>query len=83
MVSSAKAQQLRLRAILKGHLWDDGHSLAQGVQTNLRSLKTINHYASLRFCQPEQSRDEGAFAGTGPPDDANLQWREEKTFLLL
>lgn len=68
--------------ISKGHLWDDGHFLAQGVQTNLSSLKTINHYSSLRFCQPEQGRDQGAFTSTSASNDANLQWRDENYFYI-
>ncbi len=65
------------------HLWDDGHFLAQGMQADLRSQKTINHYSSLWFCQPEQGRNQGAFASTGASDDANLQERSENNFNFI
>lgn len=61
---------------LAGHLWDDGHSLAQCVQTDLRSQKAIDHNSSLGLSQPEQGRDQGAFTSSGPPHDANLHNRK-------
>lgn len=67
---------------LEGHLWDDGHSLAQGVQTDLRSQKTIDYDPSLGLSQPEQGRDQGAFTGPSPPNDANLH-PEKETVLFL
>lgn len=54
------------------HLWDDGHSLAQGVQADVRSQETIDQDSSLGLSQSEQGRDQGAFTGSSPPDDANL-----------
>lgn len=62
---------------LEGYLWDDGHSLAQGVQTDLWSQKTIDYDSSLGLSQPEQGRDQGAFTGPSPPNDANLHPEKE------
>lgn len=65
------------------HLWDDGHSLAQGVQTDLRSQKTIYYDSSLRLSQPEQGGDQGAFTGPSPPNDANLHPEKEAVLILF
>lgn len=67
---------------LEGHLWDDGHSLAQGVQTDLRCQKTINYDFSLGLSQPEQGGDQGAFTGPRPPNDANLHPEKEAGLFL-
>lgn len=67
---------------LEGHLWDDGHSLAQGVQTDLRSQKTIDYDSSLRLSQAEQGGDQGAFTGPSPPNDANLHPKKETVLFL-
>lgn len=69
---------------LEGHLWDDGHPLAQGVQTDTRSQKTIDYDSSLGLSQPEQGGDQGAFTGPSPPNDANLHPEKEmESFLLI
>lgn len=73
-----------LYVCLEGHLWDDGHSLAQGVQTDIRSQKTIDYDSSLGLSQPEQGGDQGAFTGSSPPNDANLHPEKEmESFLLI
>lgn len=60
------------------HLGDDGHFLAERVQTDLGRKKTVNHYSPLRFCQPEQGGDQSAFPGAGASNNADLQERDEK-----
>lgn len=67
---------------LEGHLWDDGHSLAQGVQADLRSQKTVDYNSSLRLSQSEQGGNQRAFTGPSPPNDANLHPEKESVLFL-
>lgn len=50
------------------------------MQADLGRQETVDHYSSLGLRQPEQGRDQGAFTGSGPPNNANLQRRHEGCF---
>ena len=70
-----RARWIMYRGTGRGYLWDNGHLLPKGVQSQLGGQEPVDGHAALGLGQSEQGRDERAFPGAGPSHDAHL-WAE-------